>query len=84
MKNKINSSSIDSKFVKHYEIGDIVRYCGDDFGDCVELKTGIILDIYYMSLFDGDFPYADVYVMGHDKQESVMLGNLAILYKVSD
>ena len=69
-------------FVGCYKIGDIVRYCGDDFDECIELKTGIILDIYDMPLFDGDFPYANVYVMGYDRQETVMLGNLTILYKV--
>jgi len=35
-----------------------------------------------MPLIDTDFPYANVYVMGHDRQETVMLGNLTILYKV--
>jgi len=69
-------------FVDCYKIGDIVRYCGDDFDNCIELKTGIILDIYKMPLIDTDFPYANVYVMGHDRQETVMLGNLTILYKV--
>lgn len=83
MKKKNLSPSEDS-FINCYQVGDIVRYCGDDFDGCVEMKTGIILDIYNMQLFDGDFPYANVYVMGYDKQESVMLGNLTILYKVSD
>ncbi len=81
---KKNSLSAEDIFINCYQVGDIVRYCGDDFDDCVEVKTGIILDIYSMQLFDGNFPYANVYVMGYDKQESVMLGNLTILYKVSD
>ena len=81
---KRDQTIIEEEFISQYNIGDIVRYCGDDFDDCIELRTGIILNIYYMPLFDGDFHYADVYVMGHDKQESVMLGNLTILYKVSD
>lgn len=81
---KKNTLSAEDIFINCYRVGDIVRYCGDDFDDCVEVKTGIILDIYSMQLFDGNFPYANVYVMGYDKQESVMLGNLTILYKVSD
>ena len=39
-------------------------------------------DIFINCYRVGDI--ANVYVMGYDKQESVMLGNLTILYKVSD
>lgn len=83
MKEK-DTSIIGLEFIDHFDVGDIVRYCGETFQDCVELKTGIILDIFSINIIDGNFPHAKVYVMGYDKQELVMLSNLTLLYKVSD
>ena len=67
-----------------YKVGDIVRFCGDDFGDSVEIKTGIILNIFVISLSEREFPHAHIYVLGDDKRELVLLGNLILLYKVCD
>jgi len=64
-----------------YKIGDLVKYCGDDL---LKIKTGIILNIYTIALSERMFPHADVYVLGEDRQESVLLGNLTILSKVSN
>jgi hypothetical protein len=81
---KRDTSVIGVEFIEHYNIGDVVRYCGETFQDCVEVKTGIILDISSIYFDDGNFPHAKIYVMGYDKQELVMLSNLTLLYKVSD
>tara|TARA_B100000925_G_C21979518_1_gene461640 strand:+ start:1049 stop:1291 length:243 start_codon:yes stop_codon:yes gene_type:complete len=61
--------------------GDLVKYCADDM---VKMKTGIILDVYNIALSERKFPHADVYVMGEHKTETVLLGNLTMLSKVSD
>tara|TARA_R100001594_G_scaffold110823_3_gene145576 strand:- start:839 stop:1087 length:249 start_codon:yes stop_codon:yes gene_type:complete len=81
---KNNQTIIGEEFLDQYNVGDIVRYCGDTFQDCIELRVGIILDIINLSLWNEIYLHAKVYVMGHDKEELVMLGNLTILYKVSD
>ena len=83
---KKDFSIVGREFMDHFDVGDIVRFCGDSFDDCVEIKTGIILDIFSISLIDGNFnfPHAKVYVMGYDASELVMLANLTLLYKVSD
>lgn len=60
-----------------FSIGDLVNW-----KKLVEDKTGIILKIFTKESGDREFPCAEVYVMGHDRQETVMLGNLTILYKV--
>lgn len=59
--------------------GDLVQYCADDM---VRIKKGIILDIYNIALSERKFPHAEVYVMGEDKTETVLLGNLTIISKV--
>ena len=64
-----------------YSVGDIVRYCADDL---IEMKTGIILDIYNRTLSERRFPHANIYVMGENIREEVLLGNLTILSKVSN
>ena len=61
--------------------GDLVQYCADDM---VTVKKGIILDIYNIALSERKFPHADIYVMGEDKTETVLLGNLTIVSKVSN
>ena len=61
--------------------GDLVQYCADDM---VRIKKGIILDLYNLPLSERKFPHADVYVMGEDKTETVLLGNLTIISKVSN
>lgn len=61
--------------------GDLVKYCADDM---VKIKTGIILDVYNIALSERKFPHAEIYVMGEDKTETVLLGNLTMLSKVSD
>jgi len=73
------SPVIAEELLKDYSIGDIVRYCADD---SVKIKTGIILDIYNVVLEEREFPHANVYVMGQDERELVLLGNLTLLYKV--
>jgi hypothetical protein len=65
----------------NYSVGDLVKFCGDNM---IEIKTGIILDIYTIALSERKFPHADVYIMGEDKTECVLLGNLTILSKVSN
>jgi len=60
----------------NYSVGDLVKFCGDNM---IEIKTGIILDIYTIALSERKFPHADVYIMGEDKTECVLLGNLTIL-----
>ncbi len=79
---KRDLSIVGSEFLDFYKIGDVVRFCGDDFGESIELKTGIILDICNLSLSDGIFSHAEIYVMGYDRLELVLLGNLTLLYKV--
>ena len=64
-----------------YSVGDLVKFCAEDM---VEMKTGIILDIYTVALSERRFPHANVYVMGYDKTETVLLGNLTIISKVSN
>ena len=50
----------------------------------VKIKTGIILDIYNVALSERRFPHANVYIMGDDRTETVLLGNLTIISKVSN
>jgi hypothetical protein len=76
-----NLPIIGEDLLERYQIGDLVKYCGDDL---VKMKTGIILDIYSIALSERLFPHADVYVIGENKQETVLLGNLTILSKVSN
>ena len=64
-----------------YNVGDLVKYCGDDL---IQIKTAIILDIYNLPLSERMFPHATVYVIGENVHERVLLGNLTILSKVSD
>ncbi len=64
-----------------YSIGDLVKFCAEDM---VQVKTGIILDIYTVPLSERRFPCGDVYVMGDDKTETILLGNLTIISKVSN
>tara|TARA_R110002124_G_scaffold89937_7_gene229774 strand:+ start:4999 stop:5247 length:249 start_codon:yes stop_codon:yes gene_type:complete len=72
---------IGEELLEYYAIGDLVKFCGDDL---LEIKQGIILDIYNLPLSERMFPHATVYVMGHDTREQILLGNLTILSKVSD
>jgi len=65
--------------LSQFEQGDLVQYCADDM---VRIKKGIILDLYNLTLSERKFPHADVYVMGEDKTETVLLGNLTIISKV--
>ena len=57
--------------IYQFNLGDLVKYCADDM---VRIKTGIVLDIYTLPLSERRFPHADVYVMGEDKTETVLLG----------
>ena len=61
--------------------GDLVKFCAEDM---VKIKTGIILDVYNIALSERRFPHADVYVMGENRTETVLLGNLTMLSKVSN
>jgi hypothetical protein len=72
---------IGEELLDDYSVGDIVRYCADDL---IEMKTGIILDIYNRTLSERRFPHANIYVMGENIREEVLLGNLTILSKVSN
>lgn len=65
--------------LEEFNHGDLVQYCADDM---VRVKKGIILDIYNIALSERKFPHADIYVMGEDKTETVLLGNLTIVSKV--
>lgn len=65
--------------LEEFDSGDLVQYCADDM---VRIKKGIILDIYNIALSERKFPHAEVYVMGEDKTETVLLGNLTIISKV--
>jgi len=78
------TSVVGKGFLDLYKVGAIVRFCGDDFDDSVEIKTGIILNIFVISLSEREFPHANIYVLGDDKRELVLLGNLILLYKVCD
>lgn len=62
-----------------FNVGDLVQYCADDM---VRIKKGIILDLYNIALSERKFPHAEIYVMGEDKTETVLLGNLTIISKV--
>ena len=64
-----------------FQKGDLVKYCAEDM---VRVKKGIILDVYSVTLSERKFPHADIYVMGEDKTETVLLGNLTIVSKVSN
>tara|TARA_R100001015_G_C4626492_1_gene185506 strand:+ start:494 stop:736 length:243 start_codon:yes stop_codon:yes gene_type:complete len=76
-----NLPVIGEDLLERYQIGDLVKFCAEDL---VKTKTGIILDIYSVALSERLFPHADVYVIGENKQETVLLGNLTILSKVSN
>ena len=67
--------------LSQFQQGDLVQYCADDM---VRIKKGIILDVYSLALSERKFPHADVYVMGEDTTETVLLGNLTIISKVSN
>jgi|TARA_B100000497_G_C7291967_1_gene200044 hypothetical protein len=72
---------IGEDLLERYSVGDLVEFCAEDM---VKIKTGIILDIYTVALSERRFPHASVYVMGYDKTETVLLGNLTIISKVSN
>tara|TARA_Y100001938_G_C8026552_1_gene398345 strand:- start:41 stop:289 length:249 start_codon:yes stop_codon:yes gene_type:complete len=72
---------IGEDLLNRFCIGDLVKFCAEDM---VKMKTGIILDIYTVALSERRFPHANVYVMGDDKTETVLLGNLTIISKVSN
>jgi|TARA_R100001129_G_scaffold43772_1_gene30002 hypothetical protein len=72
---------IGEALIDRYSVGDLVKFCAEDM---VRMKTGIILDIYTVALSERKFPHADVYVMGDGNTESVLLGNLTIISKVSN
>ena len=69
---------IGEDLLNRYKIGDLVKFCAEDM---VKVKTGIILETYTLPLSERRFPHADVYVMGEDKTETVLLGNLTIISK---
>tara|TARA_R100001163_G_C5057216_1_gene193725 strand:- start:7 stop:255 length:249 start_codon:yes stop_codon:yes gene_type:complete len=72
---------IGEDLLNRFCIGDLVKFCAEDM---VKIKTGIILDIYTVALSERRFPHANVYVMGDDATETVLLGNLTIISKVSN
>ena len=72
---------IGEDLIDNYSIGDLVKFCAEDM---VKIKTGIILDIYNIPLSERQFPHANVYIMGDDKTETILLGNLTIISKVSN
>lgn len=72
---------IGEALLERYSIGDLVKFCAEDM---VKIKTGIILDIYNVALSERRFPHANVYIMGDDRTETVLLGNLTIISKVSN
>jgi len=72
---------IGEDLLEAFNEGDLVRFCAEDM---VKIKKGIILDVYNITLSERKFPHADVYVMGEDKTETVLLGNLTIISKVSN
>ena len=72
---------IGENLLQLYNVGDLVKYCGDDL---VQVKTAIILDIYNLALSERMFAHATVYVIGENVHERVLLGNLTILSKVSN
>ena len=76
-----NLPIIGEDLLGRYDVGDLVKYCADDL---VQIKTGIILEIYTVVLSERKFPHADVYVLWENKHERVLLGNLTILSKVSN
>lgn len=72
---------IGEDLIDNYSIGDLVEFCAEDM---VKIKRGIILDIYTVPLSERRFPHASVYVLGDDKTETILLGNLTIISKVSN
>jgi len=72
---------IGEDLIDNFSIGDLVKFCAEDM---IRIKTGIILDIYTVALSERRFPHANVYIMGDDKTETVLLGNLTIISKVSN
>ncbi len=72
---------IGEALLERYSVGDLVKFCAEDM---VKIKTGIILDIYNIPLSERQFPHANVYIMGDDRTETVLLGNLTIISKVSN
>tara|TARA_R110000744_G_scaffold111026_1_gene209175 strand:+ start:229 stop:474 length:246 start_codon:yes stop_codon:yes gene_type:complete len=78
----LESSVIGEGFIGSYNIGDVVKFCGDDFCESVEIKTGIILNFFNITLSEREYCHADVYVIGYDRKELVLLGNLILLYKI--
>ena len=72
---------IGEDLLTYFQVGDLVKYCAEDM---VEIKTGIILEMYTLPLSMRRFPHATVYVMGLDKREEVLLGNLTILSRINN
>ena len=72
---------IGEDLLNRFDAGDLVKYCA---GDMVKVKTGIILDTYTIPLSERRFPHADIYVIGEGRTETVLLGNLTIISKVSN
>ena len=72
---------IGEDLLDRFREGDLVRYCAEDM---VRIKKGIILNVYNVALSERKFPHADIYVMGEDKTETVLLGNLTIISKIGN
>jgi len=72
---------IGEDLLNRFDAGDLVKYCAEDM---VRVKTGIILDTYTITLSERRFPHADIYVIGEGRTETVLLGNLTIISKVSN
>ena len=72
---------IGEDLIERYSVGDVVKFCAEDM---IKVKTGIILEIYNIPLSQRRFPHASVYIMGDDKTETILLGNLTIISKVSN
>ena len=72
---------IGEDLLNRFDAGDLVKYCAEDM---VKVKTGIILDTYTIPLSERRFPHADIYVIGEGRTETVLLGNLTIISKVSN
>jgi len=72
---------IGEDLLNRFSAGDLVKYCAEDM---IRVKTGIILDTYTIALSERRFPHADIYVIGEGRTETVLLGNLTIISKVSN
>ena len=73
---------IGEELMSEYNVGDIVKYYRNVLNESV--RTGIILKVHTIELSGRRHPHADVYVMGEDTKETVLLGSLKVVHNIKE